>query len=104
MLQGYLRITVNSEIYLRVLYSRNIANRIIKPCRDPGIFARGPRPDSQKTALTPFFFGLILQFYRGCPMVISKKTIIFQGFRGGQLFPRGGGGPNANFYRSPYNL
>ena len=32
-------------------------------------------------------------------MVISKKTIIFQGFRGGpvQLFPWG---PNANFYRT----
>ena len=39
-------------------------------------------------------------------MVISKKTIIFQGFRGGQYFPEGvqlfpGGGPNANFYRNP---
>ena len=64
-----------------------------------------------------FFFSpqLILQFYRGCPMVISKKTITFQGFRGGptysrgggggvQLFPGGEGGPNANFYRNPYNL
>ena len=34
-------------------------------------------------------------------MVISKKTIIFQGFRGGPTFSRGGGsnfsqgGPNA---------
>ena len=47
-------------------------------------------------------------------MVISKKSIIFQGFRGSnifqggggvQLFPRGGGeGPSANFYRNPYNL
>ena len=63
-----------------------------------------------------FFFNLklILQFYRGCPMVISKKTIIFKGLRGGptfsrgwQLFPGGGGGgggPMANFYRNPYNL
>ena len=39
-------------------------------------------------------------------MVISKKTIIFQGFRGGPTFSRGGpafsrGGPNANFYRNP---
>ena len=25
-------------------------------------------------------------------MVISKKTIIFQGFRGGPTFPEGGGG------------
>ena len=43
-------------------------------------------------------------------MVISKKTIIFQGFRGVPTFSRGsnffqgrgggGGGPNANFYRN----
>ena len=46
-------------------------------------------------------------------MIISKKTIISQGIRGAQLFPGGGGsnffqggggGPNANFYRNPYNL
>ena len=46
-------------------------------------------------------------------MVISKKSIIFQGFRGSnifqggggvQLFPGGGGVPSANFYRNPYNL
>ena len=45
-------------------------------------------------------------------MVISKKTIIFQGLRGGatfsggggvQLFPRGGG-PYAHFYSYPYNF
>ena len=35
------------------------------------------------------------QLYRGCPIVISNKTIIFRG---------GGGGPNANFYRNPYTL
>ena len=42
-------------------------------------------------------------------MVISKKTIIFQCFRGvqhffrgggGSNFFRGGGGPNAHFYRT----
>ena len=44
-------------------------------------------------------------------MVISKKTIIFQGFRGVPIFSRGGsnlfqggGGPNANFYGNGYNL
>ena len=44
-------------------------------------------------------------------MVISKKTIIFQGFRGVTTFSRGGGGVqlfqgglNANFYRNGYNL
>ena len=45
-------------------------------------------------------------------MVISKKTIFFQGFRGGSTFSRGGGvqlfpgggGQNANFYRNSYSL
>ena len=32
-------------------------------------------------------------------MVIKKKGIIFQGFRGGPTFSRGGG-PNASFYRN----
>ena len=50
---------------------------------------------------------LILQFYRGCLMVNSKKSIIFQGFIGGPTFFRGPSfsrGPNANFYRNPYDL
>ena len=45
-------------------------------------------------------------------MVISKKTIIFPGFRGGPTFSRGGGGGynffqggrNAIFYRILFNL
>ena len=43
-------------------------------------------------------------------MVISKKIIIFKGFRGGPTFSRGEGnffhgrGPMGNFYRNPYNL
>ena len=45
-------------------------------------------------------------------MVISKKTIIFQGLRGGptysgegvQLFVKGGGGPYAHFYSYQYNF
>ena len=32
---------------------------------------------------------------------IQRGSNIFQGV---QLFSRGGGGPNANFYRNPYNL
>ena len=52
----------------------------------------GSRPDSQKTALTTFFGPqFILQFYRGCPMVISKKTIIFPRLKRVEHFP---GGPN----------
>ena len=49
-------------------------------------------------------------------MVISKKSIIFQGFRGSNIFQGGptffeggwgwgmGGGSSANFYRNPYKL
>ena len=64
-------------------------------CQGGGV--GGSRPNCQKIALTFFcvvfssFFvclQLILQFYRGCSMVISKKTIIFQGFRGGPTFSR----------------
>ena len=42
----------------------------------------GEQP-SRHTLLTLFSPQFILQFYRGargCPMVISKKTLIFQGF------------------------
>ena len=73
-------------------------------------------PENSSDNVVFLFFSpqLILQFYRGCPMVISKKTIIFKGFRGGPTFSRGGGGqlfpwrmgggPMGNFYRNPYNL
>ena len=44
-------------------------------------------------------------------MVISKKSIIFQGFRGSNIFQGGGGptfsrggGPSAEFSRNPYKL
>ena len=66
----------------------------------------GSRTDCQKTVLTLFLvLNIFYSFYRGCPMVISKKTIIFHGFRGGgQHLPGGSnffqGGPNANFYRT----
>ena len=69
---------------------------------DPGIFVPENSSDN--------FFSP--QLYRGCPMVISNKTIyvyiffilfyfffFFFGGGGG-----GGGGPNANFYRNPYSL
>ena len=57
-----------------------------------GVQARLPE-NSSDTFFSP-------QLYRGCQIVISNKTIIFNIFRGGG----GGGGPNANFYRNPYNL
>ena len=67
-------------------------------CADPGIFVPENSSDN--------FFSP--QLYRGCPMVISNKTIyvyiyiyIFFFFGGGG---GGGGGPNANIYRNPYSL
>ena len=55
----------------------------------------GTCPTARKQPLTTIFFliiyfspKLILQFYRGCPMVISMKTIIFQGFKAGPIFSR----------------
>ena len=55
-----------------------------------GLFFRGEgnkdnigEQPSRHTLLTFFSPQFILQFYRGargCPMVISKETIIFQGF------------------------
>ena len=51
-----------------------------------------------------FYFLILSLFYSFtvCPMVISKKTIIFKGFRGGPNFSRGegnffhGGGGGSN--------
>ena len=54
----------------------------------------GPGPTAEISSDNVFFIYLFVflvlnLFYRGCPMVISKETIIFQGFRGGQHFPEG---------------
>ena len=55
-------------------------------CADPGIFARGIQAQQSENSSDCFF-------------------LYFQGFRGGPTFSGGGGGgPNANFYRNPYNL
>ena len=80
-------------------------------CADAGIFARRiqARLPENSSDNVCFRHQLILPFYRGCSMVISKTTIIIQGFRevptftiwGVQLFQ---GDQNANFYRNGYNL
>ena len=67
----------------------------------------GSRPDGQKTAWTFVFLLLVFVFVflvlnlfyslqRG-PMVLLQRKLsnMFQGVQGG---------PNANFYRDPYNL
>ena len=45
---------------------------------------------SDKKALTAFF--LVLSLFYSRKWLISKKTITFQGSRGGPTFSRGGGG------------
>ena len=56
-----------------------------------GVQVHLPENSSDNVVFCFFSPQLILQFYRGCPMVISKKTIIFKGFRGGPTFSWGGG-------------
>ena len=68
-----------------------------------GVQAQLPE-NSSGNVLFVFFSQLILHFYRVCPMVISKKTIIYHAFRGVPTISRRGGDPNADFYRNPYNF
>ena len=69
-------------------------------CADPGIFVRGGEGEAQlpKNNRNNIIFKpqLILQFYRG------GGGPAF--FRGVQLFPGGGGGPDAYFHKDAYNL
>ena len=55
-------------------------------------FRQGGPGQSHKKALTTFFFPTLI--FTEVKWLISKKTIIFQGFRGGPTFSRGGGGSN----------
>ena len=66
-------------------------------CADPGIFVRGgggPGQSDKKSSGNVFFFFFFLSsaYSSEVKWLISKKTIIFQGSRGVQLFPGGGGG------------
>ena len=57
-----------------------------------GVQARLQENSSENVFFVVFFsHQLILQFYRGFPMVISKKIIVFQGLRVNPTFSRGGG-------------
>ena len=59
----------------------------------------GVQVNLTKKALTFFFvvFFLSSAYSSEVKWLISKKTIIFQGSRGVQLFPGGGGGSNCLF-------
>ena len=60
-------------------------------CADPGNFVRGVQVSLTKKALITFFFSPQLIFTEVKWSIISKISIIFQGFRGGPTFSRGGG-------------
>ena len=65
------------------------------PCADPGFFARGggggdPGQSDKKSPDNAFFSSSA--YFTEVKWLISKKTIIFQGSRGGPTFPGGGGG------------
>ena len=73
-------------------------------------FQGGSRPEN---SLDNLFFSVLNLFYRGGPVVLLQRKLYFskdpegvQHFLGGPTFSKGGGGggPNANFYRNPYNL
>ena len=67
-------------------------------CADPGIFVMGDPGQSDKKALTTFFFLFFFspQLITEVKWLISKKTITFQGSRGGPTFSRGEG---SNFFQ-----
>ena len=90
-------------------------HKLLVPARIQEFLSGGCRPDGKKTAWTTFFFSpqRILQFTEGIQWFNNRENYTFPGSRGvpayfpgrgDQLFSRGGGVPNANIYRNPYNL
>ena len=64
-------------------------------CADPGIFVRGAGGGVQvnltkKKGSDNFFFFVLRAYFTEDKWLKSKKTIIFQGSRGGPTFSRGG--------------
>ena len=61
------------------------------PCADPGFFVRGVQVNLTKKLWQRFFWSTAY-FTEVKWLIFLKKTIIFQGSRGGPTFSRGGGG------------
>ena len=94
-------------------------DRGVSACADPGFYfggggggGGGVQARRPENILKPFFVffspQLILQFTEGIQWLYNRENYTFEGSRGGRTFSRGSnffhGGPNANFYRNPYNL
>ena len=113
---------IQTLLQLHFISCRGVSGSRRQHARIQGFFGRGgggggggSRPDGQKTAWTTYlFFGSSAYFtvYRGGPMVLLLRklylyftkdpesgSIIFQGGRVSNFFQ--GGGPNANFFRTP---
>ena len=98
-------------------YYRNNEIEPLKSCADSGIFFRCVQARRPENSLDYLFFLSPTYFtvYREGPMVLLQRKLYFSkdpegvqhllgGGGGGPTFSRGGGGPNAKFYRNPYNL
>ena len=72
------------------------------------VYTRAEVENGQKQWLMFLSGQLILQFNKGSNGLIPEKISFSKDPEGVQHFPRGPiffqGGPNANFYRYPYNL
>ena len=65
-------------------------------CADLGIFVRGGQGQSCKKSSDNVVFVFFPAYFTEVKRSISKKSIIFQGSRGGPTFSRGGG---SNFFQ-----
>ena len=88
---GHHRFAPNSVPYQKSKSWTTLPKHHAAPCADPGIFVSGGPGHLTNKALTTLFS-------------ISKKTIIFQGSRGGPTFSGGGGVQLLIPYRNPYNV
>ena len=69
-----------------------ITNQHTNAFADPGIFVRGVQVNQTKKSSDNVIFFQSTAYFAEVNWLISKKTIIFQGSRGGPTFSRGGGG------------
>ena len=97
---GHHRFAPNSVPYQKSKSWTPLPQHHASPCADPGIFVKGGGPGHlTKKALTTCFFFLSTADLTDDKWSISKKSITFQGSRGGPTFSGGGGGGVPTFSR-----